>query len=262
MTNQTTADVNNKISVTFDSNVIEEVVDTTKCPGTAERRIYQALHQGVIQGFVPRTYFVHDAIKREDRMKALTEGFELWLNPIPNFNQQVAQSKVVQTSTIEPDSFHMGTIECMRKLKLEVLAIKRKFWPEVGIELPIKNVPVSYDDRAKRIRDFIEGELHCGFYRFREFLKNTVGKDGDDLALLFQLKEIKYSKKAFNDAFAEAGDGDALISHYGYGIDFFCTNDRAKKAGEQSVFSEFNRSNLEQKFGVKIVSTTQLSELL
>ena len=150
----------------------------------------------------------------------------------------------------------------MQALNMNVLEFRRALWPEVAIELPLLDPPVDYNTRIKVMREVIEDEYHCGFYRFRQFLKQVVGNEGSDFSLLMQLKEREFSKAAFNVAFAEAADGDALIAHYGYGIDYFCTNDEASKAGEQSVFSPLHRNVLHDKFNVKIVSLPQLAEII
>ena len=94
------------------------------------------------------------------------------------------------------------------------------------------------------------------------YLRQEIGGDGDDLGLLQRLKEREYSKGAFNAAFAEVADGDALIAHYGYGISYFCTNDRAAKAGGQSVFSQSNRSLLRERLGIRIVCPAELANII
>ncbi|MNC62754.1 hypothetical protein D3C75_1128090 [compost metagenome] len=57
-------------------------------------------------------------------------------------------------------------------------------------------------------------------------------------------------------------DGDALSAHYGYGIKYFCTNDKARGAGSKSVFSIENRKKLKDKFGIDIVTPTELIEFI
>ena len=129
----------NQITVTFDSNVIEDVLDGGDCICNAEGRINLALRQGVIHGFVSRTYFVHDAIKREDRINVLTDGIELWFPKSTCSNQQGVLPNVVKTSTMELDSFHAATLERMKELKMGVLVYCRKFWPELTMCLPEKH---------------------------------------------------------------------------------------------------------------------------
>lgn len=264
MRNNVNDSANGLLTVTFDTNVIETILNEDKAQqtGVPEMLIFKALQEGCLQGFVARTYFVHDAIKKGDRISTLCDGIEFRIPANPIFYKRGIGLKVVQTSIIDADSFHVNSIELMHKLNIEVLDFRRKFWPDLIVDLPIKHPPENYYDRVKEIQNVIENELHCGFYRLREFMRNTVGNAADDLALLWQLKDAKYHKKALDIAFAEAGDGDALITHYGYGINLFCTNDRANKAGAQSVFSQSNRNVLYEKFNLEIVSPSQLAEII
>lgn len=70
------------------------------------------------------------------------------------------------------------------------------------------------------------------------------------------------SDKKFAIGVAEWVDGDALSAHYGYGIKYFCTNDNARGAGSNSVFSIENRRKLKDKFGINIISPIKLIELI
>lgn len=57
-------------------------------------------------------------------------------------------------------------------------------------------------------------------------------------------------------------DGDAIAAHYGFGIDYFCTNDQAKGAGTASVFHPDNLNRLSEQYGIKVVSPSQLLEII
>ena len=170
--------------------------------------------------------------------------------------------KFMQMGKIPLDDYHRCAINKMNELGVRCLDFRRKFWPMVDGPLPICNPPDDYDERVNAIRVYIENELHCGFARFRQYLQRAIGTDGDDMRMLFQLKERKFDRGSFDRAFAEAGDGDSLAAHYGYRIGVFCTNDRASHAGRGSVFSSCNRQKLKERFGVKIVSVGQLDQML
>ncbi|MCR4342447.1 MAG: hypothetical protein NUV40_00915 [Patescibacteria group bacterium] len=57
-------------------------------------------------------------------------------------------------------------------------------------------------------------------------------------------------------------DGDALAANYGYGIDYFCTNDSASGAGSSSIFYATNLQQLEQRFPVNVISPEELVQSL
>jgi hypothetical protein len=63
-------------------------------------------------------------------------------------------------------------------------------------------------------------------------------------------------------AVAEWADGDSVAAHYAYAIDLFCTEDRAKKAGRQSVMHSAHRAWFRRVYGVKFVDIGELAAAL
>jgi len=63
-------------------------------------------------------------------------------------------------------------------------------------------------------------------------------------------------------AVAEWADGDSVAAHYGYGNDLFCTQDRAARAGRDSVMHPAQRSWLQRVYGVEFVSIAGLAARL
>ena len=247
--------------VTFDTNVIELVLDEDRArkEGDAYLHVYEAIRDGRIKGYVSRIYFAHDAILKKERMDKLCGDIEICVSLRKQDNSAF---RFTQMSKILLDEFHTRTLNRMNELGVLCLDFQRKFWPTVDFHLPMCNPPDYYDERYNAIRVYIENELRCGFARFRQYLRTTVGAVGDDMRLLFQLKEQTFDRGSFDKAFAEAGDGDSLAAHYGYHIGLFCTNDRASHAGRDSIFSSYNRQKLKQCFDVKIVSVEQLDQIL
>ena len=70
--------------------------------------------------------------------------------------------------------------------------------------------------------------------------------------------DTSLSDKRFAKNIAEWVDGDAIAAHYGYGIDYFCTNDKASGAGSSSIFSDINLKKMCEKYGIKVVSPNEL----
>ena len=68
-------------------------------------------------------------------------------------------------------------------------------------------------------------------------------------------------KRKFPKAIAEWVDGEALSAHYAAGNDFFCTDDKAGDAGTGSIFHDQNRTRLQKKFGIKIISSCEAAQL-
>jgi hypothetical protein len=57
-------------------------------------------------------------------------------------------------------------------------------------------------------------------------------------------------------------DGDALAATYGYGFEYFCTNDKGAGAGTSSILHPSNRTLYAQKYNVKIVTPEELIAIL
>lgn len=245
-------------SVTFDSNLIEVVLDENGAREKGVVEMFEAIKNQRITAFVAQAYFAHDAIRRSLRVETLRDGIEITIPRNPLLQRLGVGLRFDQTAIANLNEHNLRTLKLMREFGVRVLAFSRKYWPKLELDLPMAYPPVGYEDRTLKIRNYIESELHCGFAYFRDFLKTTTGMEGDDFVQLWRLKETQFSARKFNLAFAEAGDGDALIAHYGYGMQFFCTNDEAAKIGEQSIFSKSNRQKLKRQFGVEIISPKEL----
>ncbi len=63
-------------------------------------------------------------------------------------------------------------------------------------------------------------------------------------------------------AIAEWADGDSVAAHYGYANDLFCTQDRAVRAGRDSVMHPAHRGWLRRAYGVEFASIAGLAMLL
>ncbi|HEV3456442.1 MAG TPA: hypothetical protein VHG32_07765 [Thermoanaerobaculia bacterium] len=64
------------------------------------------------------------------------------------------------------------------------------------------------------------------------------------------------------DLIAEWTDIDILASHYGYGLDLFCTLDTGRNRGTGGVLHANNRPHLQSRYGIEIVSPEDLLERL
>jgi hypothetical protein len=60
-------------------------------------------------------------------------------------------------------------------------------------------------------------------------------------------------------AINEWADGDSIASHYGFGIETFCSDDFGKHAAGPSVFDSEHRKWLADEFGVQFVTLAELA---
>lgn len=260
------------ITVTFDSNVWENIVDEEKRKtNTIFEKLYLAIKTGKIKPYFFEGAFTYEAIPRKNRK----EYFE--------------KAKAEITATVDESEF-----EKTGEIHLR-LCIQSSKDAQVGLtDYLKKNAPKAFALgfkilKAPRIAGLCSKEIGQEYYADEEFhcltarldryhecgrfietlgagkavLDKTVLKDNAQSvsdAIKNSSPEILNSKIASN--ISEWSDGDALAAHYGYGIAYFCSYDQAGSAGTQSVFSKENRKILEEKFQIKIKNPNEIMSLL
>jgi hypothetical protein len=68
--------------------------------------------------------------------------------------------------------------------------------------------------------------------------------------------------RKFARAVAEWADGDSVAAHHSYANDLFCTQDRAARAGRDSVLHPAHRGWLRRVYGVEFVDIAELAKRL
>lgn len=79
---------------------------------------------------------------------------------------------------------------------------------------------------------------------------------------LLEYPKDEEEKSEIKAAIAEWADGDSIAAHIGFGNDFFCTEDHAKRARWPAIFDVTNRAWLKAAYGVNFVSMRELVALL
>lgn len=106
----------------------------------------------------------------------------------------------------------------------------------------------------------LRGELSIGKFRAMDLGSKNL-KDDDAEALWYKGLYTAPDKEV-DEAVAEWADHEAVIRHYGYGCDLFCTNDNAKGAKKPSILDPEHKSWLEDEFGIVFVTSKVLVERL
>lgn len=243
------------ISVTFDSNVWENVVDDSKrIDSPTYSKIYNLITQKKIEPYFFEGILTLETIKKEER-KEFIRNFK------PAISIQIDdEDPIVSEGTAPPE-----LSEYLKGLLPKAIAIGFKFirTPRIGSHGIDPKSEYAAQDTKFPLNERLERTFE--FARFVESLGAGKGKLNSNIS---QNIGIGISEKTKNDAnltdkqfaknIAEWVDGDALAAHYGYGIDYFCTNDNASGAGSTSVFSAKNLEKLATKYGVKVVSPAHL----
>ena len=247
------------ISVTFDSNVWEQIVDEEKrVQSTTSQYIFNKIKSGEIAPFFFEGLAILENIPKKDRKTYFG-----------NFRASIS----FQVGDEDPQLYE-GTIpdkltEYLQESIPKALELGFRFIHTPRIGAPSLSLPERYrakdekynlPDRLSRTFDclnFIEG-LGAGKAR----IHSRLDGNGDN-GIVHQTKnDNNLSTKQYAKDISEWADGDALAAHYGFGIDYFCTNDQAKGAGTSSVFNAKNLSALNEKYNIQVLNPTQLAEML
>lgn len=262
------------LKVTFDSNVWENLVAANSKFTVAEAEVYEKIVKAIknkeIEVFLPSGIFISEAIpkvgrknfiksyaasvklkwideKLEDRAvrRGLSFGGDLALHP---GNHALLRERLDRALEMGFKIIHMPRIAGPFNVEIADHLYNRTFTKEEQ-----ENFIGRCDEIARRIAELKAGnyDLEQIGYRYNsQSWFDGVGRAPDS-------ENAKISV-----AVAEAVDGDAVSVHFAIKGDHFCTNDRAVKAGRNSVFSPQNVSILKTEFGFSKVSPTQLSMLI
>lgn len=243
------------ISVTFDSNVWEIIVDEDKrkAADIIYTKLFELITSEVITPFFFEGLATMETLKKTDRKEYIgnyKSGFSTSVD-----GEEVSTSKGSDAPAIS---------DYLKKTVPDALKLGFKFTRLPRIGAPMLNLPDTY--RAPDEKYDI-GERQKRSFECVRFIENLGAGKGDlmnqlganDGGLVQKTKvDNTIADKKYAKAVSEWVDGDALAANYGYGIDYFCTNDRAGGAGKVSIFHPDNLILLENDFPVNVVSPEDL----
>lgn len=256
------------VKVTFDTNVWRRIVEIEEDSHNKNeyRELRRRMENKDIEPFICEIALSLESIARKDR-----PNFWKSYTPKMEMSSRFEKNKYSGLFSISPDtSKHPGMhpilqqkLVAAQRLGFKVLRMTN--WGTVRCP----NIPDSmyaiwdkgsiwdYFERVATCSNYIDSQ-GWGQAQYRVF-KNEYNLT----KLLDCFSKVPPEKsKAFCDAIAEWADGDSIGAHFGYSNEYFCTEDKAKKAGQNSVFYKENVAILKQVFGLKIVSMSELLEAL
>lgn len=227
-------------TVTFDSNVWEQIVDPVKRSQDAE---CSAIHTGIEAGMI-RPYFFEGILVLESVKKV--ERKEYFTKYRPTISTKIgAETPVIRVGTPAPElsEYLMRVVPMAISLGFRFIRLPRIGMPIGPTEWAASEEFYSLEDRLTRSFEFVR-------------YADSLNPNGINLAVgqgVSPLNEKKYASVV-----AEQSDIDALAAHYGYGIDIFCTRDQGKTAGRYSVLSEENFSAINNKYPIVAMTPAEL----
>lgn len=242
-------------SVTFDSNVWEIIVDEDKRLSSDQifTKLFELIESKEIEPYFFEGLATMETVQKKDRK-----------DHIGNYRSGFSMSVDGETVTSFEGSGSPVVSEYLKNTIPKALELGFKFtrMPRIGAPMLEISDEFKAKDKNYELGERLGRSFECG--RFIESLGSGKGDLMNQLGgsvggVVQKTKEnASISDKKYAKAVGEWVDGDALAANYGYGIDFFCTNDRAAGAGRSSIFHPDNLSKLENKFPVNVVSPEEL----
>ncbi|MDR4469845.1 MAG: hypothetical protein MRJ68_16370 [Nitrospira sp.] len=243
-------------SVTFDSNVWENIVDENKrnTPDQICIKLYELIKNGSITPYFFEGLATIEVIGRRDRKEYVSNykaGFSMSIDGEEVALHPGSGGPVISDylKILVPRALELG----FRFIKLRRIGAPSLDIPERHFAPDAKYCMKERQARTSQCMRFIEDVLKAGRGQLMSELDPTDG------GLVHRTQnDGSLTTKKYSELVSEWSDGDALAAHYGYGIDFFCTNDRASGAGSSSIFYPTNLQKLEQRYPVNVVSPERL----
>jgi len=259
------------INITFDSNVWEKIVTSSEASNDSFFKLKKLIINKKIQAYICEIAISLESIQKIERAA-------FWQEYEPRLNYETHGGKINRdgTTTIKGgvcfSSYNEKHPGLHPKLKEKLLLAEHLGFkvlrmtnlgtvrsPEIPQNMFVESTDIdsfwSYAQKLSDCADYIV-ELRCGSYEYDKF-KNKYSSYSSST---FKIDDSE--EKGFIKSIAEWVDGDSISAHYASRNTIFCTEDRAKGAGNSSVFSKNNRTKLEHKYAIKILSVNELYEFI
>lgn len=257
------------MKVMFDSNTWRKVIAPDDFNNEPYYNHYKTVHEsiesGKIEAYLSETIFTTEAIVRKKR-----QGYFARYSPKVTTTTKATCTTTNMTFVLGPNMDDAVVFdESIKILKHYFdLAVQMSFrivrLPRIGglvnpeVEKVLYQVPdfKGYMNKATEVSTKIEANS-AGFSWLKE-----IGEQYDTNWLDGIKKSPETECKKIAKAAAEWADGESVSISIGLGCDYFCTNDKARGAGQKSVFSKNNLSWLERDYNFKTVDIPTLASMI
>jgi len=256
------------MKVMFDSNTWRIVSTPSKFPNEKSindfMKIREAIITGKIEPYISETVFTIEAIQKIQRKETISKRKPRVKTKTTEKDGGVAISITIgpsESSTFDLNPILKSHFDDAIKLGFKIVRLPRigSFTNE-EVEKCRYRVPKSeleaYHARVSEIRNQIESH-NAGFAH----LKSIAAKYGTGLTDGIS-KAPDSEEQNIIKAVAEWADGDSVAICIALDCDCFCTRDKAKKGGVDSVLSTPNIAWLKKDHGFEVISPEDLAELV
>lgn len=255
------------MKIMFDSNVWQKVVCPDDYKSDVDYIYYENINKAIkdnkIKPYLSETIFTIEAIRKVERQ-------DFWGNYKAKFNTQIEDcgNGQMQLNMIvaPPEGINLDFKNRPILYKYFNLAKALNFrivsLPRIALFSNKEVNDILYRDDINYEESYdieVKIEQHeAGFYHIQK-----LGKQYDENDWMHGLKSMPVTdRKKVAKAIAEWADGDSVVMSIITKCDYFCSNDRAKGAGNKSILSPQNLEWLKQDYGFKVITPRLLCEIL
>lgn len=256
------------MKIMFDSNTWRIVSTPGKFPKEISIsdfiKIRDAIITGKIDPYISETVFTIEAIKNIQRKEAISKRKPLIKTETTEKDGGIATTFIIgpsKSNTFDLNPILKSHFDDAIKLGFKIVRLPRigSFTNE-EVEKSRYRLPESeleaYHTRVFEIGNQIESH-NAGFAH----LKSIAATYGTGLTEGIS-KAPASEEQSIIKAVAEWADGDSVAICIALDCDYFCTRDKAKKGGFDSVLSTPNIAWLKRDHGFEVVSPEDLSKLV
>lgn len=267
------------LTITFDSNVLTRILQPENvqnlCAADIKdlQMVNEAIRTGTIEGFVAKTFFTKEAVPKVHREDVYRKAFR-------RYKEITSQS----------------TDTCLNNHNLKIRLIKKHQFDSERLFTRLNFLPVLRQYHVRILHTYLcgdilpqlkNGESIEDVFSIDDFY-HWDGDEGEvmnrnDLCFRFIVEDLKAGalcvdmidemdnehdecsnnlSSKFGKVAAEEADVQAIATHYAHQIDIFCTEDKGKSAGGNSVMKAENKAALSQEFGMQFCTLGELARLL
>lgn len=258
------------ISITFDSNVLECVIDPGKEGAEFQGEVvYQAIHNaiesGSIKGYYSDTYLTLEAIEKDDRRAVLGSRHiaSRWTT-VDGVAKLTIGAKMDRAPINKQKHFEYARKAAslgIRPLKGPPILGNNMLLDECWYEKMETSELVAYNERMYSAQTKIAEDSDCTIGKSAAICYGLelLARDGIGNKLYTEGFFLATNQKELSKVIAEQADEEGIVRHIGRQNDYFCTLDQGKSAGT-SILNPRHRKWLLETFQVNFVTPFELSE--
>ena len=256
------------MKITFDSNVWRQISTPNRFPSDPLiedfKKIRKAIKENKIEPYISETVFTIEAIKKIDRKQK-----------IGNKKAKISYDEQIEDNGFVKMKFSIGPGKGLNFENNPIL--KRHFDDAINLDFNIVRFPrfagfindevdkVRYIQTGKQLEDYIQKVFEVGdkiqYHNAGIAHIKQIGLRYDREKWRNGLKKAPDSEnRNIVKAAAEWADGDSVAISIALGCDYFCTRDKAKAAGSDSVLSPTNLNWLSSDYSFKTISPKELAK--